>query len=234
MAASARRERSESGSLMHPKREWVALNCCRPKDLAQGQSDTSGNHRANGLFEDAPASRTSASITERTTSSGCASTDSPPRRQRCHDCRMVSGTMPTGVAPRSKNERRALPTRCRSGCWDTCFSSVANCDSCSGTCSDKQHRRRYCAMTFAAAPPQITGMFRGRPRPDGVPQRSRPVPWQVGVRSWRQGPRNVARGSVHQPLGPDLLQDGGGDLFDRLGGGGQPADAGAAHHGFGF
>ncbi|WP_218186832.1 hypothetical protein, partial [Pseudomonas sp. EGD-AK9] len=47
---------------MHAKREWVALNCCRPKDLAQGQSDTSGNNQANGLFEDAPASRTSAAI----------------------------------------------------------------------------------------------------------------------------------------------------------------------------
>lgn len=40
--------------------------------------------------------------------------------------------------------------------------------------------------------------------------------------------------SVAQPLGPHFLQDGGSDFFNRLGGGRQPADAGAAHHGLGF
>jgi hypothetical protein len=40
--------------------------------------------------------------------------------------------------------------------------------------------------------------------------------------------------SVLQPLRPDFLQDGGGNLFDGLGGGGQPAYAFAPHHGFGF
>ncbi len=35
-------------------------------------------------------------------------------------------------------------------------------------------------------------------------------------------------------VGFDFLQDGGGDFFNRLGGGGQPADARAAHHCFGF
>jgi hypothetical protein len=36
--------------------------------------------------------------------------------------------------------------------------------------------------------------------------------------------------SVHQPLGSDFLQDGRGNFFDALGGGGQPANAFAAHH----
>ena len=45
-------------------------------------------------------------------------------------------------------------------------------------------------------------------------------------------PRRTA--SITQPLRPHFLQDGGGDLFNRLGGGRQPADAGAAHHGLGF
>ncbi len=40
--------------------------------------------------------------------------------------------------------------------------------------------------------------------------------------------------SIHQPLGADFLQDGGGYLFDRLGGGRQPTYAGAPHHGLGF
>jgi hypothetical protein len=40
--------------------------------------------------------------------------------------------------------------------------------------------------------------------------------------------------SVIQPFGPDFLQDGGGDLFDRLGGGGQPTDAAAPHQGLGL
>src|SRR3989344_4787988 len=44
----------------------------------------------------------------------------------------------------------------------------------------------------------------------------------------------MQRCSIHQPLRPNLLQDGRRNLFNRLGGGGQPPDACAAHHGLGF
>ncbi len=39
--------------------------------------------------------------------------------------------------------------------------------------------------------------------------------------------------SVAQAFRPDFLQDGGGDFLDGLGGGREPADASAPHHGFG-
>src|SRR3990167_861276 len=39
---------------------------------------------------------------------------------------------------------------------------------------------------------------------------------------------------ILQPLGPDFLQDGGGNFFDGFGGGGQPPYAFAPHHGLGL
>jgi hypothetical protein len=40
--------------------------------------------------------------------------------------------------------------------------------------------------------------------------------------------------SVHQPLRVYFLKNRSRDFFDRLGGGGEPADAGAPHHGLGL
>lgn len=39
---------------------------------------------------------------------------------------------------------------------------------------------------------------------------------------------------VAQSLGQHFLKDGGGDFLNRLGGGGQPSHACAAHHGLGL
>ena len=39
---------------------------------------------------------------------------------------------------------------------------------------------------------------------------------------------------IIQQFGLNVLQDGGGNFFDRLAGGGQPLHARSAHHGFGL
>ena len=65
----------------------------------------------------------------------------------------------------------------------------------------------------------------------------RPVHMVQPVDFARRRSRSLVRWhspSIHQPFGPNLLQDRRGDFLDRLGGCRQPANFLTPHHGFGL